>query len=114
MEPGRRRPQPSGERAPRPVGEVLDRWLAAEGFDELGALRKVRANWAETVGTDVARHMSPRALRDGVLVVSVDHNGWATELRFLERRVLKLLVELLGDGVVTRLEARVDGSALVE
>ena len=114
MEPRRRPPLSEGEPAPRPVGDVLERWLAAEGLVELRVLGTVRSTWEETVGTDVARHTSPRALRDGVLVVSVDHNGWATELRFQERRVLKLLDKRLGEGVVKRLEARVDGSALVE
>jgi predicted nucleic acid-binding Zn ribbon protein len=114
MEPRRRRALRDGDQGPRPVGDALNRWLAAEGLSELRVLNLVRSTWTETVGTDVARHTSPKALRDGVLVVSVDHNGWATELRFQERRVLKLLVEKLGEGVVNRLEARVDGSALVE
>jgi predicted nucleic acid-binding Zn ribbon protein len=114
MEPRRRRARSGGDPAPQPVGDVLDRWLAAQGLTELRVLTSVRGTWAETVGPDVARHTSPRALRDGVLVVSVEHSGWATELRFQERRVVKLLDDQLGEGVVRRLEARVDGSALVE
>lgn len=107
VERGRRRPGPDPEGPPRPVGELLDRWLAAEGLTELKSLAAVRSRWSELVGEDASRHSSPRALREGVLVVDVEHGGWASELRFQEGRILEALKAQLGAGVVRRLDARV-------
>lgn len=107
MERGRRRPGPGPDVPPRAVGEVLDRWLAAEGLIELKSLAAVRSSWSELVGEEAARHSSPRALREGILVVDVEHGGWASELRFQEGRILEALKAQLGTGVVRRLDARV-------
>lgn len=107
MERGRRRPGPDPDAPPRAVGELLDRWLAAEGLTELKSFAAVRSGWSVLVGEEAARHSSPRALRDGVLVVEVEHGGWATELRFQEGRILEALKAQLGPGVVDRLDARV-------
>jgi predicted nucleic acid-binding Zn ribbon protein len=105
---GRRgRPGQDPQAPPRRVGDVVDRWLAAEGLTELKSLAAIRGRWSELAGEDVALHSSPRAIHDGVLVVEVDHSGWGTELRFREGRILELLKSQLGAGVVRRLDARV-------
>jgi predicted nucleic acid-binding Zn ribbon protein len=113
VEGSRRRQFGDPDAPPRPVGDVLDRFLAAEGLGDLRTLTTVRERWVELVGEGVARHCTPRALRGGVLVVEVDHGGWATEIRFQEGRILELLKSQLGPGVVGRLDARVSrGSGL--
>jgi hypothetical protein len=43
-------------------------------------------------------------LVDGALRVAVDDPGWATELRYLGADVVRRLDEVVGEGVVRRLE----------
>jgi predicted nucleic acid-binding Zn ribbon protein len=92
---------------PARFANVLDRWLAVEGLNDLKELGKVRAAWPGLVGEDVARHTAPVSLQDGRLVVGVDHSAWATELRFLEKRIRRGIDAQFGEGVVTHLEVRV-------
>lgn len=82
--------------------------MATQGLTELRALATIRSQWSEMVGDDIARHATPRVLQEGVLSVTVDHGGWATELKFQEGRILRLIEAQLGTGVVGRLNARVD------
>lgn len=95
-----------GDTPPR-FAEVLQTWLTTEGLSELRSLAKIRECWSEVVGDEVASHTDPIRHRDGVVVVAVDHSAWATELKFLESRIRRALNNLLSDGAVTRLEARV-------
>jgi predicted nucleic acid-binding Zn ribbon protein len=112
MDGVRRRPSDDDGDAPRQMSDVIDRWLASEGLSELRALGEARSCWVEVVGADVARHASPRSLRDGVLVVAVDHGGWATELRFREEKIVERLALALGTASVRRLDMRIDPSPL--
>jgi predicted nucleic acid-binding Zn ribbon protein len=67
----------------------------------------VFARWDEAVGAEVAAHAQPAALRDGCLVVTVDHPTWATQLRFLEADLLAKLAAVTQPGEVTAIELRV-------
>jgi predicted nucleic acid-binding Zn ribbon protein len=114
MEPRRRRRSLHEDDSPRAVSDVLQGWLTAYGLSELRTLATIRSRWCDLVGEEVARHSTPRSLKEKRLVVTVDHGGWATELRFQEGRILRLLEAQLGAGIVDRLDARVDGSAGLE
>lgn len=70
-------------------------------------LEVIFARWEEVVGTAVAAHCRPVRLRDGVLVVSVDHPTWATQLRFLTPQLTEKVHELTGADTVSTLEIRV-------
>jgi predicted nucleic acid-binding Zn ribbon protein len=93
--------------APPSIGAILDLYVTAEGLGELRAFERVVATWESVVGPDVARHVVPRTLKLGSLVVAVDHPSWATELRFIETEILRRLESQLGSVVVTSLRARV-------
>ena len=105
-----RRPAPrkgaGGEPAPpaTSIASALDAYLRSQGHEEVGALGAVDACWAEVVGGEVAAHARPRALRGDVLVVAVDHAGWATQLAFLSEQVLASLEHRLGRRVAATLE----------
>ena len=97
------------ERPAVPLGQALDavaKRLGMAGSRQLGA---VFGSWADVVGDQVAAHARPTGLRDGVLVVRVDEPAWATQLRYLERDLLARLATAAGEGVVTRIEVRVEG-----
>jgi predicted nucleic acid-binding Zn ribbon protein len=114
MEPRRRRRPLAEDDSPRQVSDVLQGWLTAHGLTELRALGTIRDGWPDLVGAEIARHSMPRSLKEKRLVVTVDHGGWVTELRFQEGRILRLLEAQLGAGIVDRVDARVDASPGLE
>jgi predicted nucleic acid-binding Zn ribbon protein len=66
--------------------------------------------WPQIVGDGLARHATVRSLRDGVLLVAVDEPAVATQVRFLESDVRAAATELVGRGVVRRLQVVVQGA----
>ena len=105
---------PVGRRgaAPRPgdpvaIGSPLDRVLDALGAPPADALGSLFERWDELVGEPLAEHGKPAALDDGVLVVRVTEPAWATEWRYRQGEVLRRLDEVLGAGVVARIDVRV-------
>ncbi|HUZ18990.1 MAG TPA: DUF721 domain-containing protein [Acidimicrobiales bacterium] len=98
------RPVPPRDRT---LASSLDEYLTSQGYGEARRLAAISACWAEVVGPEVAAHVTPRALREGRLVVSVDHPAWGTELAFLAQQILSSLAERLGEGVAGGLEITV-------
>lgn len=84
--------------APPPVevGGVLDRLVEDRGWGERLRGASLDARWPEVVGEELARRCRPGRLAGGVLVVVVDSPRWATQLRYLERTVLRRVGEALG------------------
>jgi predicted nucleic acid-binding Zn ribbon protein len=57
--------------------------------------------WADIVGSDIARHAQPVSLRNGLLVVAVDHSVWLQELvRYDKPVILQKVRERVGKKVV--------------
>jgi len=94
---------------PRPVGDGLEHLARRLGAPTASSLGAVFSRWEEVVGPVVAAHATPRSLTDGILVVAVDQPGWATQLRYLSADLLQRLKEVAGEGVVGRIDIRVDG-----
>jgi predicted nucleic acid-binding Zn ribbon protein len=92
---------------PHRLGESLARVAGSLGLGPPAALGAVFGRWEEVVGPAVAAHSRPLSLRRGTLVVGVEHAGWATELRYLEKTLLGRLSEACGEGAVGRIEVRV-------
>src|ERR1700722_18757754 len=103
------RPTPArvDEREPLPVAASLDRLASSLGAPRAGVLTAVFSGWADLVGPDVAAHARPISLREGVLVVSVDQPGWATQLRYLSAELLRRVADAAGVGSVTEVQVRV-------
>ena len=60
--------------------------------------------WPTVVGSEIADHATPTALRDGVLSVTAESTAWATQLRLIQSQVLAKIAAEVGDGVVTSLK----------
>jgi predicted nucleic acid-binding Zn ribbon protein len=105
------RPLPGDGPGPRSVGESLDGFAKRLGVPQAGPLAAVFAHWEEIVGSSVAAHAKPVSVVKGALVVAVDQPGWATQLRYLGGRLVERIGEVAGEGVVDRLEVRVEGGA---
>ena len=76
------------DREPRDLRDGLARVSRELGLAEPDAFATVMSRWSEIVGEAVAARARPRHLRDGVLTVSVDDGGWATQLRYSEADVI--------------------------
>ena len=78
----------SKERGPRSLRDGLARVSRELGLAEPDAFEIVTTRWSEIVGPAVAARARPRHLRAGVLTVTVDDGGWATQLRYSEADVI--------------------------
>jgi len=92
---------------PRSIKASLDQVARSLGGPDAGSLSSVFGHWADVVGPDLAAHARPLSLASGVLVVGVNEPAWATQLRYLESELVGRFREVLGDGVVDRVEVRV-------
>jgi predicted nucleic acid-binding Zn ribbon protein len=70
-------------------------------------LSAVFTRWEEIVGAPVAAHAWPLSLTRGVLVVGVEHPGWATQLRFMTADIVARVAAVSGADAVDRVEIKV-------
>ncbi|NUT98825.1 MAG: DUF721 domain-containing protein [Saccharothrix sp.] len=94
------------DRDPQPLGRLASRIAADRGWTERLAGGQVFARWGKLVGEDVAEHAQPVAFSDGELTVQADSTAWATQLRLLQRELLKKIAAGVGNGVVLRLKVQ--------
>lgn len=92
---------------PRPIGEALDAVLAGLGVPPAAAVRTVFSSWETLVGAELAAHARPVSLDHGCLLIAVDSPGWASRLRYDEAAVLTRGADILGPGVLRRIQVRV-------
>ncbi|HET9006435.1 MAG TPA: DUF721 domain-containing protein [Actinomycetes bacterium] len=94
-------------REPRAVGAELADMLRARGWDGRLAAARVVARWPEVVGEAVAAHCQPSRLdEDGTLHVVADSAAWATQLTYLQGKLLDRLAAECGHGLVRRIQVR--------
>ena len=64
--------------------------------------------WTNIVGTDIARHAQPVGLRNGILIVAVDHPIWLQELaRYHKALILQKVQERVGKKAVRDIVFRI-------
>lgn len=90
-----------------PIGAAVEHLLKARGLEATAVLADILTCWDETVGRDVAVHVTPVGLRQGELIVEVDEPAWATQVQLLGSLVLARLADQLGPGAPQRLSVRV-------
>jgi predicted nucleic acid-binding Zn ribbon protein len=95
-------PRPD-DRDPQPLGWLATRIAADRGWTEQLSGGAVFGRWPELVGADIAEHATPVSLRDGELTVQAVSTAWATQLRLLQRDLLRKIAAGAGRGAVTRL-----------
>lgn len=86
-------------REPRRLEEVLGRVLRQLRVTDTGSSATLFSKWNSIVGETIAEHVTPKRLDKRRLVVEVDEPMWATQLRFLEPKVLSTLRDHIGDEV---------------
>ena len=91
-------------RDPQPLGGATRDLAKKQGWSPRVAEGAVFGQWPTVVGSEIADHATPTALRDGVLSVTAESTAWATQLRLIQSQVLAKIAAEVGDGVVTSLK----------
>jgi predicted nucleic acid-binding Zn ribbon protein len=91
---------------PELLGETLSRLLVERGWDVPAAVAGVTERWAEIAGADLADHCRPERFDAGVLNLVAESTAWATQVRMLVPRLHQRIDDVIGGGVVTRIEVR--------
>ncbi len=100
-------PQANADRDPERIGASLDKVARRLGTSSANALHGLFERWEELVGPGIAGHSKPVSLRAGVLLVEVDSNAWATQLRYMTTELVERCCAELGGGAVKKIELRV-------
>lgn len=91
-------------RDPQLIGDLTAAIVSDSGWDHRISVAGVMARWAEVVGDDVASRCTPERFDDGVLVVRAVTTAWATQLGYLTGDLSRRLADVVGAGVVERVE----------
>ena len=94
------------DRDPQPLGRLASRIATEHGWTDRLTGGQVFARWATLVGGEVAEHTRPVSLKDGELTVQAESTAWATQLRLLQRQILKRISDGLGKDVVRRIKVQ--------
>jgi predicted nucleic acid-binding Zn ribbon protein len=78
---------------PTPLGEALQKYLQESGLEERLEEAGVVPEWAERVGPAIAAVTMPLRTSAGALVVAVKSSAWLSELKLMEREILRRLNE---------------------
>lgn len=94
-------------RDPIPISNSLDGVVRSLRGPSRSAVSGLFGRWDDAVGAQVASHVKPVKLDEGVLVVEVDDPAWATQVKFLTPTIVGRLDEI-AKVRVDRIEVRVD------
>lgn len=100
-------PERNEDRDPVKIGPSLDKVAKRLGAPNANALSGLFHRWEELVGPSIAAHAKPVSLRTGKLLVEVDSNAWATQLRFMTTDLVARCCAELGDAAVKEIQIRV-------
>ncbi len=94
-------------RDPVPIRQGLERLMAGLGSPGIEATSAIIERWPEIVGEELARGVAAVAVRGDELLVRVEDPAWASQLAWLEERLLERISDLVGPGRITSVRARV-------
>ena len=92
---------------PRTLDGSLDALSKRFGLEGAQGLGRLFSGWSEIVGDAMAEHVQPVRIDRTVLVVTVDHPAWATQVRRLGDTLLDRAADYAGVERPGRLEVRV-------
>jgi predicted nucleic acid-binding Zn ribbon protein len=76
---------------PKRVRETLQKYLDKAGISEKIEAASVVPDWPRLVGEGIAGVTTPLRVSNGVLFVSVRSSAWMSELKLMEREIIKRL-----------------------
>ena len=90
-------------REPRRLGAVWETYVRNFGLGKLLDEGKLKADWEQIVGSQVAQHAQVESIKDGDVVLRCDSTRWASELRNLIPQLMGLIEDHAGSVVIKRL-----------
>ena len=93
---------------PAALNQLVPRVMKGFGLEKRLQQSQVCFLWPEIVGADIAHHAQPVSLRNGLLVVAVDHPVWLQELsRYHKQLLLQKVHERIGKDAVRDIVFRI-------
>ena len=89
------------------VGEALDRFLSAHGYDRRRSVEAVFDMWEEVVGALEAEMAQPISLEEGVLTLAVPNSTVGSEVSFSQGAYIERVNRYFGAPVVREVKIRV-------
>ncbi|MFP6665134.1 MAG: DUF721 domain-containing protein [Deltaproteobacteria bacterium] len=85
------------------VSELLGRALADLGLGRMTDIRRLMDSWPEIVGERIAAQATPLALKGPELLIAVPDSVWRQELSLMQREIVAMVNEALGNQAVRKL-----------
>ncbi len=85
---------------PAAVGEALEGFIRARGWEDRLRGADLWSRWPEIAGEHLAEHCEPVRLAGGILVLRVESQVWATQIRYLQGQLRENADRVLGPGSV--------------
>ena len=107
----KRRARPKSDKpvrsaGPQPLGDIFSKFLAQRGWKEPVAVGSVLADWSSIVGPQIAENTEVESFENATLVLRASSTAWATQLRLLTPQLMHKFNDVLGTGVITKLEIK--------
>jgi predicted nucleic acid-binding Zn ribbon protein len=93
-------PRPKGR--PEAVGALIDRVLADLGAGATARAVRIADHWHEAVGSEIADHSRPVAIRNETLEVAVDTSVWCQQIQLRVPEILAGLRRAVGEDAPAR------------
>jgi predicted nucleic acid-binding Zn ribbon protein len=74
---------------PESIGSILETLSVSRDWKRGLAEGNIFTNWRQIVGDEIANRAEPITIFEGQLTIRAESTAWATQLRLLERELLK-------------------------
>ena len=93
------------ERDPKDLDTALEKLFASGSgvWKKNLMLAKLQTQWGSVVGNHIAQHTSVGSYSDGLLVITADSPGWATQLTYMVPQLKKVISQRLQGLPVTQI-----------
>jgi len=85
---------------PARLSDAMRDLVSRRGWDRNLALGRLRSQWADVVGEQVAARSEPIKLEEGRLTIRVEGGAWAAELALLGHSLATAVAGFLGHDLV--------------
>jgi len=98
-----------GRSGPKPVGDILARFMQASGLKQTLRSPEVYDCWPEVAGSEASQHSRVVGFSNCVLHVEVDSAPWLQELSFRRKELRESIGQVMSGVRVTDIRFRVGG-----